>query len=206
METITYYRIYNDLLNLNYIGKTTDFDDRIKHHKNNCYNPNGDSYNLKLYTTIRANGGWSNFKNMIINSIIFNDDEDGIEIRKMEQKFIELYNGNLNSNRAYLSIDDLKKYQQEYRELNKKKMKEYYEKNKEKNKEKNREQNKKNCKRYSDLNKEKNKEKLKQYYKLNKEKYQEKYSCLLCRGNYTTKGISTHKKTTKHKNKLNNIS
>jgi len=209
--TITFYRIYNDLLNLNYIGKTTDYDDRVNQHKSDCYNLNRDHYNFKLYKTIRANEGFDNFKIMIIDTVIFNKDD--IEIKKMEQKFIELYNGNLNSNRAYVSIDDKEKYRTEYRDLNKEtlneKQKEYYELNKEKN----REQNKKKCKQYYELNKEKckqyyelNKDKIKQNYQQNKDYLKEKYSCLLCRGQYTTENISTHNKTQKHKTKLINIS
>jgi len=245
METITYYRIYNDDLNLNYIGKTIDFNDRIKQHKSNCYNTNYSSYNIKLYKTIRDNGGIDNFKFMELDKIIFNKDEDGIEIRKMEQNFIELFNANLNSNRAYNSIEYTKKqqkqYYQEYRdqnkenikknyqeyyqqnrktlnekkkqynEKNKEKRKQYYELNKEKNREQNREKlkqyrelNKEKCKQYREQNREQHKEKCKQYKEENRETLNQKYCCLLCRGSYTTQGLSSHQKTTKHKNKLNN--
>lgn len=45
-----------------YIGHTTNFDIRKSQHKSICNNTNYNSYKIKIYTTIRANGGWSNWK------------------------------------------------------------------------------------------------------------------------------------------------
>lgn len=176
MTTITFYRIYNDDLNLNYVGKTIDLNERITSHKSDCYNTNRDKYNFKLYKTIRENGGFTNFKVMIIDTIICNND---VDCRQLEQSYIELFNANMNTNRAYRSIENLK-------ECRKKRDKKYREKNKEKIK--------KRDKKY----KEKNKEKIKEYREKNKEKNKEKYCCLLCKNPYTYQNLSYHNKTKKH--------
>jgi len=44
-----------------YIGSSCEFNKRKKYHKSDCYNPNGDKYNLKVYKFIRHNGGWDNW-------------------------------------------------------------------------------------------------------------------------------------------------
>lgn len=45
-----------------YVGHTTDFNKRKSNHKICCKNENGKKINLKLYTMIRDNGGWDNFR------------------------------------------------------------------------------------------------------------------------------------------------
>ena len=52
--------IEND--NLVYVGHTTNFNKRKAHHKSDCKNENGKSFNLKLYQMIRGNGSWDMFK------------------------------------------------------------------------------------------------------------------------------------------------
>jgi hypothetical protein len=44
-----------------YTGHTTNFTKRKNKHKSDCNNENSPKYNLKVYKTIRANGGWDNF-------------------------------------------------------------------------------------------------------------------------------------------------
>ena len=52
------YKIQNvDNPELLYIGSTSNFTQRKHQHKSNCRNDNGKEYNLKLYQTIRENGG-----------------------------------------------------------------------------------------------------------------------------------------------------
>ena len=57
------YRIFckNENVSDLYIGHTTNFSQRKSCHKNSCENPNNSLYNIKLYKTIRENGGFDNF-------------------------------------------------------------------------------------------------------------------------------------------------
>ncbi len=53
------YTIYKiSIAGEDYIGSTRDLKQRKREHKSACYNPNYHSYDSKIYTTIRANGGW----------------------------------------------------------------------------------------------------------------------------------------------------
>ena len=49
-----------------YVGSTTNFIKRKQHHKCICNKPTNMSYNLKVYQMIRDNGGWMQFKMIII--------------------------------------------------------------------------------------------------------------------------------------------
>ena len=49
-----------------YVGSTKAFRERKRHHKYSCTNVNGKSYHSKIYTTIRDNGGWDNWRMVII--------------------------------------------------------------------------------------------------------------------------------------------
>ena len=44
-----------------YFGSTTNFKNRRGQHKSDCNNINGKNYNLTVYETIRANGGFGNW-------------------------------------------------------------------------------------------------------------------------------------------------
>ena len=77
-----------------YVGHTTNFVQRKHAHKQNCININSPNYNIKLYTVIRANGGWNNWKMEIIN---FFDCKDHYDARKKEQEYFISLNANLNS-------------------------------------------------------------------------------------------------------------
>jgi hypothetical protein len=181
------------------VGHTTDFTKRKNQHKTDCNNPNRKSYNIKLYTTIRENGGWSNWSVVLVENYPCNN---GTEARMRERFFYELYNADLNMNRPIITDeenkDKLKEYMTQYREENKEKIKEYMTQYREENKEKikgyrtdtadklkengkqYREENKEKIKQYREENKEKikqyreeNKEKIKQYREENKEKFKQ---------------------------------
>ena len=77
-----------------YVGHTTNFVQRKKCHQNTCINEKSDSYNCKLYKTIRYNGGWSNWKMEIIN---FFNCVNHYEARQKEQEYFTLLKANLNS-------------------------------------------------------------------------------------------------------------
>ena len=63
-KTIIYKLINYDYPDLVYVGSTTDFTNRKRYHKCNCYNEKAKGYNLKVYKMIRDNDGWKNW-NMI---------------------------------------------------------------------------------------------------------------------------------------------
>jgi hypothetical protein len=200
-----------------YVGHTVDIIKRKCGHKKACNNPNNKNYNIRLYQIMRENGGWDNWKMLVIHQQICKDD---IQARQIEQKFIEELNAKINMVKAYISEEQKKEYykewyennkeqkleyNKEYRENNKEeiseKQKEWYENNKEQISEKHKEYYENNKEKISEQKKdyyENNKEKIKEYYENNKEKYKEKYKCE-CGGKYTFQNKSTHEKSLKHK-------
>jgi hypothetical protein len=85
--------------NILYIGSTNNFSQRKHKHKKNTTNKRGKLYWLKLYLFIRENGGINNF----IFEILENGEIDNkLEIRKIEQKFLDKYNPILNSKKSFI--------------------------------------------------------------------------------------------------------
>ena len=76
-----------------YIGHTTNFVQRKYTHKQTCNNIKSVGYNLKLYKTIRANGNWSNWEMIIINSY---NCKDNIEAKQKELEQISVFGATLN--------------------------------------------------------------------------------------------------------------
>lgn len=71
-----------------YVGHTTNFVQRKNAHKNSTNNEKSHCYNLKLYKTIRENGGWNNWKMEIIQ---FYNCKNLYEAKiKEQEQFIEL--------------------------------------------------------------------------------------------------------------------
>jgi hypothetical protein len=95
-----------------YIGSTTNFKKRIAEHKSNCNTPNSKKFNYKLYKTIREHNGFENFIFDIIESI---NTDDKLIVLKREQELMIKYNSNLNNNRSFISDEDKKQYQKQYR-------------------------------------------------------------------------------------------
>ncbi len=172
MSHYIFYKIVcEDCPDYIYIGSTKSFRSRKYQHKTNCNNINNKLHNLKLYNKIRENGGWDKWNMIII------DEEDDLTFTQARIKEEELrlkYNGNLNSNKAYISQEEqkecfkeyIKKYRENNKDIIKEKKREYDLKYREKNKEK--------IKEYNEKNKEKIKEKIKEYNEKNKEKIKEK--------------------------------
>lgn len=105
-----------------YVGCTTNFNKRRIDHKKNCNNAIYKQHNLKIYQTIRANGGWENFE-MI--EIIKQPCKNITESHTLERHYYDLLNCNMNTvvpNRT----------QKEYYKNNKEYYKEYYKNNKDK--------------------------------------------------------------------------
>jgi hypothetical protein len=174
------------------VGHTTNFKQRKAVHKNTCNNEKHTSFNLKLYTMIRSNGGWEMFVMIEVEKYPCNDKR---EAAKRENELMKEMKASMNMINSFRTNEERlengrqrerQRYKEnkeeiiikkkEYRENNKDKLKEtrkeYTEKNKEKIKqtkkeyrEKNREKIKQTQKEY----REKNKEIKKKYYEENKE-------------------------------------
>jgi hypothetical protein len=81
-----------------YVGHTTNFMNRRRQHKY-CYNGNHcKEHNYKIYTTIRENGGWNNWTMIEIDRKICLDNSDTC---KIEQKYIEELQANMNTHFAF---------------------------------------------------------------------------------------------------------
>ena len=179
-----FYKIVcDDLPEHVYVGSTMAFANRKYKHKGNCNNENSEKYNLKIYTTIRANGGWDNWRMVCIHQQEVDNKREAEQIE--EQYRVEL-NGNMNTNRAFTNEEDAK-------ELKKKRDNKYRENNKEKiiNK----------VKEYAEKNKEKISEQKKEYREQNKVKIsehrKEKITCD-CGCEITRHMLQRHKLSQKH--------
>jgi len=187
------YYIYkiccDDLPNYNYIGSTKAFRRRKNHHKT-TYNKGNTN---KIYNTIRENGGWDNWRMVILEDL---GEVSFTEARIKEEEYRVKLNANLNMIKCYRTEEEYLKQKKEYRENNKEQIKEqnkkYYQNNKEHISEQTkeyREKNKEQIKEYYQKNKEhiaeqkkeyreQNKEQIKEYYQKNKEalvKYKKEY-------------------------------
>jgi hypothetical protein len=230
MSYIIYKICCDDLPEYIYVGSTANFRCRKNKHKISCNN--GD--NKKLYTTIRENGGWDNWRMVIIEEC---GEISLVQVRIKEEECRIKLKANLNSIRCHRTEEEKKEYNKEYnkeyRETNeeylkeqkkqyiqankekiKEKQKQYYEANKEANIEKireyreaNKEKKKEYNKQYGEVNKEKISEQKKQYHQANKEKINEqKKQTFTCEcGRTITLGDKArHLKSNVHTNFINN--
>lgn len=165
-----------------YIGHTTDFINRKSKHKGECNNPNSKCYNTKVYQTIRANGGWSEWVMIELEKYPC---KDGNEARAREQYFYDLHQSSLNSINPYRTKEQIKEYHTQYKTENREQIKDYYK------------QHKEHFKNYY----QQNKEQIKTYYKENKEQIKEKtiqkINCI-CGSIFERGNKSKHFKTDKH--------
>ena len=77
-----------------YIGSSTNTKQREKNHKSNCNNENSKYYNLRVYVFIRANGGWDNWRLVIIEDNF--PCENLTQIRAKERHHYDLLKPQLN--------------------------------------------------------------------------------------------------------------
>jgi hypothetical protein len=113
-----------------YIGSTTNFRQRKKNHKNVCNNENSVHHNLQVYVMMRANGGWDNFNMTPVKEYSC---ENKIQLVIEEERIRKEMNANLNTHRAYLSLEERREDRKKYQEVNAAKIaengKKYYEAN-----------------------------------------------------------------------------
>ena len=93
-----------------YVGSTTNFYSRRKNHQSVCNNPKSSKYNLKVYETIRANGGWSNFRMILVEYYACSNKE---ELLKREREIFDELNPTMNGNFPSRSRKEYLKYYNE---------------------------------------------------------------------------------------------
>ena len=184
------YYIYkiccDDLPEFIYIGSTKAFRQRKNDHKK-TYNK-GDT--KKLYNTIRENGGWDNWRMVILEEL---GEVSFTEARIKEEEYRVKLNANMNSQKCYLTEEQKKEYYENNKEKIKEKGKEYRENNKEKIKERKNNfyhNNKEEILKYNKEWRENNKEQIKEW---KSKKVTCECGCLITRSH-----INRHKKSKKH--------
>lgn len=176
-KTIIYKLVKNDdFNNANvYVGSTTEFVKRKSQHKHSCCNENSKAYNLKVYETIRRNGGWSEWNMIEIEKFPC---EDKREAEAQEEYWRCEFNAKLNIKRPFITQEQITEYNKSYN-------KSYNLNNADKNKQRRIE------------NADYEKERHNKYRKENAEKLNKKYKCG-CGSVYKHKDKSRHFKTKKH--------
>jgi hypothetical protein len=149
-----------------YVGSTTCLKSRKCMHKKAVENSK-----LKIYETIRANGGWENWSMVEIELYPCNS---STEARIREQYWIDELQAKLNMRKAFVTEEYKKIYCEEYkkiyREEHKEELKEYFKNNYKEHKEEKLEK----AKEYREANKEEIAEKAKIHYEANKKLFVEK--------------------------------
>ena len=186
-----FYKIVcDDLPNFVYVGSTMSYANRKYEHKRNCNHENGKKYNCKIYRTIRENGGWDNFRMVCIHQ---EDVDNKRHAEQIEENFRVELNGNLNTNRAFLSPEQRKEYKKEWD-------KKYYFHNKDRFNEYNKEyyiDNKNHILEHQKEYREQNKESI-------AEKKKEKITCD-CGCEIRRDSLPRHKLSQKHIKLMQNI-
>jgi len=201
-KTIIYKLVKNDdYENENiYVGSTTEFIKRKNCHKTDCCNENSKKYNFKVYQNIRENGGWSEWNMIEIEKFPC---EDKREAEAREEYWRCEFNARLNTNRAFITKEQIAEYNKEYKRKyaikHTEKIKEYQNQYKTEHAETIKEQNK----QYRTEHAEKIKERKKKYNTENAEKLNQKYDCE-CGGKYTNPHKTRHSKTNRHIKYINN--
>jgi hypothetical protein len=103
-----------------YVGSTSNIRNRKYQHKSDCNNENRKSYNLKIYQTIRTNGGWDNWRMVVLEEMV--EGTTLLQSRMREEHYrLELQSTlNLKSCGTGLTIKEYKKeYDNEYHKTEK---------------------------------------------------------------------------------------
>ena len=100
-----------------YVGSSTNTKQRENKHKSDCNNENSKYYNLRVYVFIRANGGWDNWKLVIIEDNF--PCENLTQIRAKERHHYDLLKPQLNTIRPLKTKKEQKEEQAIYEKENK---------------------------------------------------------------------------------------
>ena len=93
-----------------YVGSTKAFRERKRRHKSNCNLETASSHNVKIYQTIRANGGWNNWEMKPIDTKLCTK----LQARIHETKLMEERQTTLNMCKAYVSEEQRKEQKKEH--------------------------------------------------------------------------------------------
>ena len=102
-KTIIYKLVNYDYPELVYVGSTTNFTNRKRHHKSNCKNENGKSFNLKLYQMIRDNGGFDRFKMIEVEKYPCKDKR---EAERREDEVMKILKASMNTIKSFLTDEE----------------------------------------------------------------------------------------------------
>ena len=189
------YKISKD--NLIYIGSTCNYKQRMIQHKSTCNNIKSNSYNLKIYQTIRLHGGWDEFEKLVVQNVCCENRE---ELREIEGEFIK----NIGTLNCMIAGRSQKKYYEDNRDKVAERRKKYRENNRDKiteNRKQYYEDNKDKVKQYYENNKIKITEQRKKYREDNKnkilEQQKEKIICPICSVFITKRHIKRHQRSKK---------
>ena len=100
---IIYKIVCDDLPDFIYVGSTGDFNYRKRKHKEACNCETSKHYHIKLYTTIRENGGWENWRTIQIHQM---QNVTKREAEATEEEYRVELRANLNERRAFIHPED----------------------------------------------------------------------------------------------------
>jgi hypothetical protein len=104
-----------DLTDLCYVGSTANLASRKRNHKNCCNNPNMKAYDTLLYATMRENGGFENFKMVILGTA---EQITKREAEAIEEEYRIKEQATLNMKRCFITAEqyrqDNKQHKAEY--------------------------------------------------------------------------------------------
>ena len=194
-KTIIYKIQHIDNPELLYVGSTTDFTKRKYQHKSCCSNDNAKDYNYKLYQMIRENGNWDMFNMVVIKPFPCQNKQEALT---EEDRYIREMKANMNGQRAFITPEDVKERDKQYRLEHKDKILEH-------NKQY-RLEHKEQMKQYYLEHKDKIADQMKQYRLEHKdeilERYKQNITCE-CGCIITQYNLKRHKRTKKHQDLLN---
>tara|TARA_R110000803_G_scaffold60768_1_gene120210 strand:- start:302 stop:889 length:588 start_codon:yes stop_codon:yes gene_type:complete len=181
IDDYTFYKIVdvNGDLDLCYVGSSVNMKKRKDKHKTACKSPNHPQHHLKVYKTIRENGGWDEFR---VVEIGFREQLTLTQAHIVEDEYRVLLKAELNSRRCHRTEEEQNEYFKKYYEDHKEYLNEYNKNY--------REDHKEDKKEYDKKYKEDNKEVI-------KAKKSVKHICP-CGGKYSHNHKARHEKSQRH--------
>jgi len=131
-NSIIYHIRHMESKEVVYVGSTTKFPQRKARHKYDCNHEEAIQFAYPIYCHIRNNGGYDCFEVIPIKSLKL---ENKTQLLIAEQVEIDRHRTLVNRQKAYITIEERKEHDKQYREEHKeefkKYLKQYYQKNKE---------------------------------------------------------------------------
>jgi hypothetical protein len=115
-KTVIYHFVCKDeMIKCSYVGSTTNFNKRKGQHKADCNIETASHYNLNVYQTIRANGGWANWDMKPLEEFACENKTQQV-IR--EQFWMDRLKPDMNCRKAYQTDEGKSQRQKLYRVVN----------------------------------------------------------------------------------------